>query len=493
MKSSRMTKTIFRFFCKRQRASKLVVKLAVFVFIVYVICPAFPSSTKPGLHGRTRGDHAAKDADIALSISCQNGDSQHLTPPNRQLAWDFGISLEAERDPAATYSAFTVPTQVQTTSDPADLTTQDESIFYEPCPEYNFIINPRHVCSRKQLVLLMLIITSPENRERRMMIRQTWGNHNFSSTPTVQKVFVTGRPNTTTLQNALEYESDLYQDILQADFGESYYNLTHKTIMALQWVTHFCRSTVFVLKVDDDVFINVFRLLPLVKYMNMTAENKNILMCQVNMKAKVYRTGKYKVSEEEYAGDYYPPFCLGPAYLMSLDVAERLFFSSKSTAAFKLEDVYTTGFLAAKVGIRHRQFGHAYVVGGEHYHKLKYAFSRKGYRVFVFSHFKSLRLGNVLKVWNQLVTIYSQQHSKSKKLSERQDLAIELGLQADRNAEITFLLDYDSYASFDGTRRRPKNPMMAAKRDPTIWILSYLFALLFITVLCCVMFSFYIV
>ena len=51
-----------------------------------------------------------------------------------------------------------------------------------------------------------------------------------------------------------------HQDILQWDFMDTYNNLTIKSILALKWAPAFCSNAKFVIKMDDDVFLNAINL-----------------------------------------------------------------------------------------------------------------------------------------------------------------------------------------------------------------------------------------
>lgn len=59
------------------------------------------------------------------------------------------------------------------------------------------------------------------------------------------------------LQNAIAEESKLYNDIIQERFQDTYNNLTLKSCMLLKWVTSNCSSSKFLMKSDDDMFVNV--------------------------------------------------------------------------------------------------------------------------------------------------------------------------------------------------------------------------------------------
>lgn len=52
-----------------------------------------------------------------------------------------------------------------------------------------------------------------------------------------------------------------------------------------------------------------------------------------------------------YLQDEYPSFLAGPAYLMSQNVARKLFQTATAIPIFHLEDVYITGICAEKAQI----------------------------------------------------------------------------------------------------------------------------------------------
>ncbi|NXH38453.1 B3G5B glucosaminyltransferase, partial [Dicaeum eximium] len=52
-------------------------------------------------------------------------------------------------------------------------------------------------------------------------------------------------------------ESRQHGDILQGDFADTYGNLSRKTLLLLRWARACCAPAPFLLKADDDVFVNV--------------------------------------------------------------------------------------------------------------------------------------------------------------------------------------------------------------------------------------------
>lgn len=50
--------------------------------------------------------------------------------------------------------------------------------------------------------------------------------------------------------------------------------------------------------------------------------------------------------------DTFPPYANGPLYVLSQSVTKKLLEASRSEPFFKMEDVYVTGILAQKCGLK---------------------------------------------------------------------------------------------------------------------------------------------
>uniref|UniRef100_A0A1B0DAS4 Hexosyltransferase n=1 Tax=Phlebotomus papatasi TaxID=29031 RepID=A0A1B0DAS4_PHLPP len=75
-------------------------------------------------------------------------------------------------------------------------------------------------------------------------------------------IFLLGQTPSNETQSQIVAESDQFGDIVQESFLDSYNNLTLKSVMLLKWVTNNCLDRVrFIMKCDDDVFVNVPNLL----------------------------------------------------------------------------------------------------------------------------------------------------------------------------------------------------------------------------------------
>ena len=73
-------------------------------------------------------------------------------------------------------------------------------------------------------------------------------------------VFLLGKSTSLAAQVHIERENDEFNDIVQGNFEDSYRNLSYKSIMANTWVSLFCQQAEFVLKADDDMFVDMYEL-----------------------------------------------------------------------------------------------------------------------------------------------------------------------------------------------------------------------------------------
>ena len=112
------------------------------------------------------------------------------------------------------------------------------------------------------LMVVVAVVTAPDHFHKRQLVRQTWASR-MTNTSWGRHVFLTGRTSNSTHQKSIEEESQHFRDIVQLDMMDSYDILTVKSVALLHWAQHFCSSATkvsFILKCDDDVYINTERL-----------------------------------------------------------------------------------------------------------------------------------------------------------------------------------------------------------------------------------------
>ena len=65
----------------------------------------------------------------------------------------------------------------------------------------------------------------------------------------------------------IEKESEKFKDVVQGYFTDSYRNLTYNGVMGYEWISEHCRNAECVAKIDDDAFINFFKLFEEMQYL----------------------------------------------------------------------------------------------------------------------------------------------------------------------------------------------------------------------------------
>ena len=70
---------------------------------------------------------------------------------------------------------------------------------------------------------------------------------------------------------------ELFGDLIVAESQDTYNNLTLKTMAIMEWVSTYCNKAGYVLKTDDDMFINVPNLFHFIDEINVSTNASNIL------------------------------------------------------------------------------------------------------------------------------------------------------------------------------------------------------------------------
>lgn len=221
---------------------------------------------------------------------------------------------------------------------------------------FKFIMSNDCEKNTRPLLLLVLVHSSPTNYAKRQTIRETWGQN----TDTVKVVFMLGSVKNESIMNDVYQENELYQDIAQGNFVDSYRNMTYKHVMVFKYAIYNCPHAKYVLKTDDDVFVNMPRMIDFLNLDLSPYGASNLLFCTPYRDARVMRSyrSKWRVGFHEYPDKYYPAYCPGWALLYSPDVLFGLYKKVQKSKYFWIDDVLITGTLAKELQIEHTDFAH---------------------------------------------------------------------------------------------------------------------------------------
>ncbi|XP_060090211.1 beta-1,3-galactosyltransferase 5-like [Heteronotia binoei] len=267
---------------------------------------------------------------------------------------------------------------------------QDMSIFQ---PNRGFLNMPDIDCRKDPPFLIILVTTLHNQIKTRMAIRETWGKERIITDKRIMTFFLLGSTSYPHDEITVTMESFIYKDIIQKDFLDTYYNLTLKTLMGLEWVHRFCPQSSFVMKTDSDMFVNPLFLTELLLKKNRTTR---FFTGALTMHSNPVRDPKSKwyVSKEEYPWNKYPNCCSGAAYVFSTDVASHMYIVSKKTPFLKLEDIFVGLCLfQLKIKLEALHSEPVFFVG-------RIEFSPCRYRRLVTSHF--ITPAEMLAFWREL-------------------------------------------------------------------------------------------
>uniref|UniRef100_A0A8C6VC36 Hexosyltransferase n=1 Tax=Naja naja TaxID=35670 RepID=A0A8C6VC36_NAJNA len=192
--------------------------------------------------------------------------------------------------------------------------------------------------------LLVLVASAPGHEARRAAVRRSWGVARVAGGHSVQTVFTVGLPGDVARQAALEREAAEHGDLLQGRFADTYANLTLKTLAMLGWATTRCPTARFLLKADDDVFLNLPALGPAAAYLG-----------RIHWRVAPDRdpSSRHYVPASLYSPSAYPPYCSGTTYVLSGPAAVAVLAAARHLPLFAVEDAFV-GLCARRAGLAPR-------------------------------------------------------------------------------------------------------------------------------------------
>lgn len=234
-------------------------------------------------------------------------------------------------------------------------------LFYSHCRNFPMLLNVPGKCGGPEnsvdVFLLLAIKSSPANYERREVLRKTWASERLQNGVWIHIVFLSGTSGAgfqkERLNKLLELENHEYQDILQWDFEDSFFNLTLKQILFMEWMERFCPNVHFLLNGDDDIFANTDNMVQFLKGLDDNDGSKHLFIGHLIQYVGPIRepSSKYYIPVQVYESDRYPPYCGGGGFLLSGFTSRTIYSMSHSITLLPIDDVYM-GMCLEKAGLK---------------------------------------------------------------------------------------------------------------------------------------------
>lgn len=218
---------------------------------------------------------------------------------------------------------------------------------------------------RYPMEVLFFVHTATTHWTHRAAYRDTLADPPASSLFNWTMVFFIGRADDnllTSLWNRLEAEA--LGDLVILPFLDTYRNLSAKFVGGMQWVLTHCSKVRYIVKLDDDLVVEPFRLTEYLRC-NMKPDSRN-LHCSVLARQSVIRhkDSPWFVPQELFQEHQYYVYCAGMAIIMTLPVMRDLYRWSRLIPPYSVDDAYVTGDLALAARVGHVYMNAMFSWGG---------------------------------------------------------------------------------------------------------------------------------
>lgn len=166
-------------------------------------------------------------------------------------------------------------------------------------------------------------------------------------------VFLIGQNSNPKLNDLVHQEAKIYKDIVIGSFKDTYRNLYMKMVFSLKWpLDQKCQAS-YILKTDEDCFVNVGNLLNWLSNHHLANGTHPLYAGRVQLDMEVIRDkgSRYYVSEKDHPAEIFQPYVSGGGYVFSGSLLPSLAEVSQSSPLFPNEDALL-GSLMYRLGVQ---------------------------------------------------------------------------------------------------------------------------------------------
>ena len=226
-----------------------------------------------------------------------------------------------------------------------------------PSIEGNSISGPKS-CPKADTIIM--IKSALHHFNFRQAARDTWIK-DLDNFPNMAYLFTVASTEDSEKNEKLQEEKLIYNDILQADCIDSYYNVTKKVMMGMNFVVENCQFLKYVIHIDDDAYVSPFR------YMNNiykhfgekdSPANGEYIDCGVPtirtspvIRPNTTKHPEWSMTEEAFDKDAVPNYCNGPCYGIPFSTYKKIYETTRRVnfePIEKLDDLILTGVIRAQ-------------------------------------------------------------------------------------------------------------------------------------------------
>lgn len=166
-------------------------------------------------------------------------------------------------------------------------------------------------------------------------------------------VFLIGQSSNSKLNDLVQQEASIYKDIVIGSFKDTFRSLYMKMVFSLKWPLDLTCQASYILKTDEDCFVNVGNLLNWLGDYHLANGTRPLYAGRVQQYMEVIRDkgSRYYVSENDHPADIFQPYVSGGGYVFSGSLLSSLAEVSQRSPLFANEDALL-GFLMYRIGVQ---------------------------------------------------------------------------------------------------------------------------------------------
>lgn len=222
----------------------------------------------------------------------------------------------------------------------------------------------KHRCRTSTLNHIFFVHTAPGNWAKRRVLRKAIGDIDLAQKHGWTTVFFIGLSQDINVQRKVVDEAERHGDVVMLPYVDTYRNLTYKYVYGLKWTMDNCANAGYVVKMDDDMVINLTKLLAYLK--NRKRTEKPALHCfvWVNMMVDRNTHSPWYLSRKVYRRNVFPRYCSGSTILFDSTIMEGLYNASFLVPFMSVDDAFVTGEAAKVAAVGHVRLNRFYSIGG---------------------------------------------------------------------------------------------------------------------------------
>ena len=205
-----------------------------------------------------------------------------------------------------------------------------------------------YACSHPDASTMAILVHSAMKSQRlRDAIRNSWARTDNLANYGASLYFFIGKSKT---GNSPEITQELqqYSDLIQLDFIDAYLNLSKKSVEIFRWASQHCPNVQYILKQDDDTYVNLTKLL--MKLSDFQAAGKHEFIAGYhfpNRQPKRHPDDPYYTPLSLWPHQHWPAAVTGPAYVITSNVIRQILrrADDPKTLFVPWEDIYITAVI----------------------------------------------------------------------------------------------------------------------------------------------------